>query len=125
MSSESANGPQNLSVSGPSAQNEETQARRLETKVERDIGAARSTGVNVAKAAHQKWLGSAALSKGDRADALRHFNLAERDLRAAGYSMSRNGVQYGDSHTNLNPNESSQPSNAADMHSNRGTNAVN
>lgn len=57
MSSETANGPQNSSVSGPSAQNEETRARRLETKVERDIGAARSNGVNVAKATHQKWLG--------------------------------------------------------------------
>jgi hypothetical protein len=66
MSSESANGPQNSSANGPSAQNEETQARRLETKVERDIGSARSNGLNVAKAAHQKWLGSTALSKGDR-----------------------------------------------------------
>jgi hypothetical protein len=103
MSSESANGLQNSSVNGPSAQNEETQARRLETKVEREIGAERSNGINVAKAVHQKWLGSTALSKGDRTDALRHFNLAERDLRAAGYRMSRNGVQCGGSHTNLNP----------------------
>jgi len=47
--------------------------------------AARANGVNVAKAQHQKWLGSMALSKGYRPGAVRHFNFAERDLNAAGY----------------------------------------
>jgi hypothetical protein len=65
-------------------------ARWLETKVERNIVAARANGINVAKAEHQKWLGSEALSKGDRPGAMRHFRLAER--RAEGYQMSRNGT---------------------------------
>jgi len=92
MSNDGANGPENSSMSGPSAQNEETRTRWLETKVERDIVAARADGVNVAKAQHQKWLGSAALSKGDRAGATRHFQRAERDLRAEGFRMSRNSM---------------------------------
>ncbi|HJU09572.1 MAG TPA: hypothetical protein VJ728_01780, partial [Candidatus Binataceae bacterium] len=124
MSHEGANGAEHSSISGPSAKNSETHARRLETKVERDIAAARADGVNVAKAQHQKWLGSTALSKGDRAGAMHHFKLAERDLRAEGYRMSRNNVQYNDTRTNLNANETSQTPNAANMHSNRGTNAA-
>lgn len=92
-------------MSGPSAQDEETRARWLETKVERDIVAARADGVNVSKAQHQKWLGSTALSKGDRTGATRHFQRAERDLRAAGFRMSRNSMQDNDSRTNLNANE--------------------
>jgi hypothetical protein len=124
MSNEGANGPQNSSMTGPSAINSETEARRLETKAERDIVRARTDGLNVAKAQHQKWLGSIALSKGDRTGAVRHFELAEHDLRAEGFNLSRNGVQYNDSRTNLNANETSQPSDAANMHSNRGTNAA-
>lgn len=77
MAHEGANGPENSSMSGPAATNSETHARWLETKAERDIVAARSQGMNVAKAQHQKWLGSEALSKGDRPGAIRHFERAE------------------------------------------------
>ncbi|MBV8771478.1 MAG: hypothetical protein JO166_03960 [Deltaproteobacteria bacterium] len=124
MAHEGANGPENSSISGPAATNAETHARWLETKTERDIVAARAKGMNVAKAQHQKWLGSTALSKGDRPGAIRHFERAENDLRAEGYRVSRNGVQYNDTRTNLNANETSQNPNAANMHSNNGTNSA-
>jgi hypothetical protein len=129
MSSESPNAPQNSSISGPSATNKETRARWLETKVERDIVSARSNGVNVGKAAHQKWLGSVALSKGDRVDAIQHFNRAERDLRAAGFNVSNaagSNVSRPNNlpRSNLHGNETSQELNGADMNSNRGTNAA-
>lgn len=122
MSNEDANAPANSSIKGPSAQNQETRARWWETKVQRDIVAARNNGTNVSKAQHQKWLGSEALSKGDQHGAIRHFELAERDLRE-GYSVSRNSVQY-NRDNNLHANETDQPSNAVNMHSNRGANAA-
>ncbi|HJU12632.1 MAG TPA: hypothetical protein VJ728_17235 [Candidatus Binataceae bacterium] len=120
MSNEGANAPASSSISGPAAQNKETRARWLETKVERDIVAARANGVNVAEAQHHKWLGSTALSKGDRAGAMRHFEIAERDLQRAG---SRIGGTN-ESSTNLHGNETSQNPNAAHMHSITGTNAA-
>jgi hypothetical protein len=124
MASEGANGAKTSSMSGPTATNSETHARRLETKVERDIVAARANGMNVAKAQHQKWLGSMALSKGDRPAAVRHFELAERDLRLEGSGISRNGEQYNRSRTNTNANETDQYTNAVNMHSNRGANTA-
>jgi hypothetical protein len=122
MANEGANAATNSSISGPAATNSETYARSLETQVERDLVAARAKGMNVAKAQHQKWLGSMALSKGDRPGAVRHFQRAEHELRAEG--VSSNGVQANDSRTNLNANETSQDLNAVNMHSNRGANAA-
>ena len=119
MANEGANGAQGSSMSGPAATNSETRARRLETKVQRDIVSARANGMNVARAEHHKWLGSMALSKGDRPGAIRHFELAERDLRTEG----RNGAQYNNSRTDLNANETSQNPNAVNMHPNRGANS--
>src|SRR5437660_12417659 len=87
------------------------------------IVAARANGMNVAKAQHQKWLGSMALSKGDRPGAIRHFRLAENDLSAEGFRVSRNG-QYNKSRTNLNANETSQDPIAVNMNSNRGANSA-
>src|SRR5215470_4283093 len=63
MSSKETNAPQDYSMSRESTYNEE-QARWHETKLERDITAARAAGINVGSAQHQKWLGSIALSKG-------------------------------------------------------------
>jgi hypothetical protein len=129
MSHEGANASANSSISGPSAQNSETRARWLETKVERDVVAARAKGVNVAKAQHQKWLGSEALSKGDRANAMRHFRIAERDLGDEGFQVSRNSqmnrtsVNENSTSTNTNANDTSQNPSAANMHSNQGTNS--
>jgi hypothetical protein len=119
MSNEGANAAANSSISGPAAQNQETRTRWFEAKVERDIVAARANGINVAKAQHEKWLGSTALSKGDRAGAMGHFETAQRDLQTQGFRSSPN-----ESSTNLHGNETSQNSNAADMHSNRGTSAA-
>jgi hypothetical protein len=123
MSSEAPNGGSNATMDGPSATDAETQTRALETKVERDIVSARANGIDVSKAEHQKWLGSTALSKGNRTNAMRHFERAERDLRAKGYQVSRNNVQTNDTRANLNAHETNQDANAANMHSNRGTNA--
>ena len=111
-------------MSGPAATNSESNARSLETQIERDLVAARAKGVNVAKAQHQKWLGSMALSKGDRPGAVRHFQRAEDELRAEGLRVSSNGMHANDSRTNLNANETSQDPNAVNMHSNRGANAA-
>jgi hypothetical protein len=102
----------------PASTRDETQARRTEVMVQRDIVAARARGLNVATAQHQKWLGSIALAKGDRNTAMRCFNHAENDLRKAGYRVSRNGVQLNDNRTNLNANETDQTPNAANMHPN-------
>jgi hypothetical protein len=133
MANEGANGAKNSSMTGPGATNSETHARWWETKVERDIVAARANGVNVAKAQHHKWLGSEALSKGDRPGAMRHFQQAENDLRAQGFRVSQNNaqynnsranMQYNNSRTNLNANETSQNPNASNMHSNRGANTA-
>lgn len=124
MSNEGPNAAESSSMKGPAAQNRETRARWWETKVERDIVAARNNGANVAKPQHQKWLGSEALSKGDQRGAIRHFELAERDLRAQGYGVSRdNRMQYNSSE-NLHANETNQPSNATNMHPNRGANSA-
>ncbi len=124
MANEGASGAKNGSMSGPTETNSETHARALETKVERDIVAARANGKNVAKAQHDKWLGSVALSKGDRPAAMKHFQRAERELRAEGYRMSRNSEQYNSSRTNLNANATSQDPSATNMHGNRGANAA-
>jgi hypothetical protein len=111
-------------VSTPASTREETEARRTEVMVQRDIVAARARGLNVATAQHQKWLGSIALSKGDRATAMKDFNHAETDLRKAGYKMSENGVRLNDNRTNLNANETDQTPNAANMHPNSGANSA-
>jgi hypothetical protein len=124
MANEGAHGAKNSSMSGPAAINSETYARSLETEVERDLVAARTKGINVAKAQHHKWLGSMALSKGDRPGAVRDFQRAENELRAEGFRVSGNGLQANDSRTNLNANETSQDPNAVNMHSNRGANAA-
>jgi len=102
----------------------EEQARWNETKLERDITAARAAGINVNKAAHHKWLGSVALSKGDRAEAMRHFQLAEQDLNNEGFRVSSNNAQYNNSNTYLNGNKTSEETNGANLHSNRGTNSA-
>lgn len=124
MANEGANGAKRSTMSGPATTSSETYARSLENRVERDIVAARGKGMNVAKAQHHKWLGSMALSKGDRPGAVRHFQRAEDELRAEGLRVSRNGVQANDARTNLNANETSQDPNAVNMHSNRGANAA-
>jgi hypothetical protein len=124
MANEGANVATNSSMSGPAATNSETYARSLETQVERDLVAARAKGMNVAKAQHQKWLGSMALSKGDRPGAVQHFQHAEDELRAENLRASSNNVQANDSRSNLNANETSQDPNAVNMHSNRGANAA-
>jgi hypothetical protein len=132
MSSENPNAPANSTL-GASSELNEKEVRRAEVNVERDIGAARAQGINVAKALHQKWLGSVSDSKGDRVDAMRHFRHAERDLRAEGFAMSRNGeeyrggyrngVQLNDTRQNLNADETSQTLSGAAMHANKGTNS--
>jgi hypothetical protein len=85
MKSEGPNETRNSTMTGPSATNAEIQASQLETQVQRDIVAARARGLNVANAQHEKLVGSTALSKGNRANAMRHFEQAERELRAAGF----------------------------------------
>jgi hypothetical protein len=122
MSNEGADGPADSSMSGPSSQYSETRARALETTVEREIVAARADGMDVASAEHQKWLGSTALSQGDRDGAMRHFDLAQNDLRAERFPVSGNNVQYNNSWTNLNANDTSQNASGSDMQPNRGTN---
>jgi hypothetical protein len=126
MANEGANGAQNSSMSGPAATRLETYARSLEITVERDLVAAHAEGVDVAKAQYQKWLGTMALTKGDRVGAVRHFELAENELRSEGVPVpvSSNGVQATDSLSNLHSNETSQNPNAVNMHSNRGANAA-
>jgi hypothetical protein len=124
MANEGANGAKNSSMSGPAATNSDIYARSLETRVERDLVAARARGMNVAKAQHQKWLGSMALSKGDRPGAVRHFQRAEDELRTEGFRVSSNGVQANDAQSNLNANEISQDPNAVNMHANNGANAA-
>ena len=124
MANEGANAATNSSMSEPAATNSETYARSFETQVERDLVAARAKGMNVAKAQHQKWLGSMALSKGDRPGAVQHFQHAEDELRAENLRASSNNVQANDSRSNLNANETSQDPNAVNMHSNRGANAA-
>jgi hypothetical protein len=79
---------------------------------------------NVAKAQHQKWLGSMALSTGDRPGAVRHFQHAEDELRAEGLRVSSNSLEANDSRSNLIANETSQDPNAVNMHSNGGANAA-
>ena len=123
MSSKETNAPQDYSMSSESTYSEE-QARWNETKLEHDITAARAAGINVNKAAHQKWLGSVALSKGDRAEAMRHFQLAEQDLNNEGFRVSSNNAQYNNSNTYLNGNKTSEETNGANLHSNRGTNSA-
>jgi hypothetical protein len=66
--------------------------------------------MNVAKAQHQKCLGSMALSQEDRPGAMRHFQHAEDELRAEGLQVSSNSVPANDSRSNLNSNLSSQGS---------------
>ena len=124
MANEGANAATNSSMSGPAATNSETYARLLETQVERELLTARAKGMNVAKAQHQKWLGSMALSKGDRPRAVQHFQQAENELSAENLRASSNNVQANDSRSNLNANETSQDPNAVNMHSNRGANAA-
>jgi hypothetical protein len=104
----------------PASTRDEIRARQTETSVEREIVAAKARGVNVATAERQKWLGSIALSKGDRATAMKHFNRARADLRKAGYRVGRNNMQLNDNRTNLNANETDQTPNAANMHPNSG-----
>jgi hypothetical protein len=117
-------GNTHANVATPASTNDEIQARRTETAVERDIVAAKARGVNVATAQRQKWLGSIALSKGDRTEAMRHFNRAKVDLRKAGYRVGQNNVQLNDNRTNLNANETDQTPNAANMHPNSGAAAA-
>jgi hypothetical protein len=124
MANEGTNGAKGSAIRGPAATDSETYARSLENRVERDIVAARAKGMNIATAQHHKWLGSMALSKGDRPGAVRHFQQAEDELRAEGLRVSRNGVQANDTRTNLNANATSQDPNAVNMHSNRGANAA-
>ncbi|MBV8357498.1 MAG: hypothetical protein JO189_06120 [Deltaproteobacteria bacterium] len=123
MSSKETNAPQDYSMSKQSTYNEE-QARWHETKLERDITAARAAGINVGSAQHQKWLGSIALSKGDRTEAMRHFMRADQDLNDAGFRVSSNNMQYKNSNTYLNGNKADQETNGANLHSNRGTNSA-
>jgi hypothetical protein len=115
MANEGTNAATNSLMSGPAATNSETYVRSLETQVERDLVAARAKGMNVAKAQHQKWLGSMALSTGDRPGAMRHFQHAEDELRAEGLRVSSNSLEANDSRRNLNANETSQHPNAVNM----------
>jgi hypothetical protein len=108
----------------PAYTRQETEVRRKEVAVQRDIVAARAHGLNVATAQHNKWLGSIALAKGDRDTAMKDFNRAENDLRKAGYRMSENGVQLNGSRSNLNANETDQTPNAANMHPNSGASSA-
>jgi hypothetical protein len=70
---------------------------------------------NVAKAQHQKWLGSMALSTGDRPGAVRHFQHAEDELRAEGLRVSSNSLEANDSRSDLTTNETSQDPNAVNL----------
>jgi hypothetical protein len=65
-----------------------------------------------------------ALAKGDRVNAMRHFNCAERDLTVEHININHNGAQYNGSGSDLHANETSQPLNAANMHPNNGTSAA-
>jgi hypothetical protein len=94
------------------ATKQEQKANRMEVKLERDITAARARGANVAAAQHQKWLGSIALRKGDRSEAMREFAKAEHDL------SSRQLSNYSAANNRLRAKETSQTPNAANMHSN-------
>ena len=95
----------------------------MEVGLEREIASARARGENVAPAQRQKYLGSYALAKGDRANAIRHFKQTQIDLREAA-NMAGNGAQYNDSRVNLNADETDQTPNAVNMHSNRSARAV-
>jgi len=99
MANEGANDAKHSSINGPAATKSETYARVFETQVERDLVAARAAGMNVDTAQHQKWLGSMALSKGNRRGAVQHFQRAEDELRAEGFQVSSNGAQANDSRT--------------------------
>jgi hypothetical protein len=122
MSSEGPNAAANSAPSGQSATNSETQLRRTEVGIERDITTARHNGLNVPKAEHQKWLGSMALAKGDRVSAMRHFDRAKRDLATQGGNAG--ATSQNESRSNLHANETSQPANAANMHSNNGASSA-
>jgi hypothetical protein len=120
MSSEGPDAAANSGPSGRMATNSEKQLRSKEVALERDIVRARANGANVSKAQHQKWLGSMALAKGDRVSAMRHFSHAEQDLTRERNNGAPSNESRGDAHAN----QTNQPSNAANMHSNNGTNAA-
>jgi hypothetical protein len=116
MASErNAGGEPELTLS--SAIQDETRARDMEVRLEREIVNARVRGENVALAQRQKYLGSYALAKGDRPNAIRHFKQTQIDLREAA-NMAENGVQYNDNRVNLNADETDQTPNAVNMHPN-------
>jgi hypothetical protein len=105
---------------GKSATQSEKQLRAREVALERDIMATRAQGTNVSQATHEKWLGSMALKKGDKIDAMQHFDRAAKHLalaRAGDSSTSR-------SRTSLHANETNQPDGATNMHSNRSSTSV-
>jgi hypothetical protein len=116
MSSEGPNAAANSAPSKRSATNSETPLRRAKAGLEREIATARRDGVNVWKTEHQRWLGSMARATGDRLNAMQHFERAKRDLAAQG--VNPGATSQNESRSNLHANETSQPSNAANMHSN-------
>jgi hypothetical protein len=120
MSSEHGHPSHEFVPPGTSAR-QERDARQLEVDTGRDIVAARAQGLNVAKAQRQRWLGSYALVNGDRTNALRHFRVAEQDLRTQGYNRTAmNGrAKVNESRTNLNAEETDQTPDAANMHPNQ------
>jgi hypothetical protein len=104
-----SNGPTSLSAKT----REEEQANRMEVSLERQIVAARARGADVAAAQHQKWLGSIALRKGNRSEALRDFTKAQHDL--SNVRLSNNSAQ----NNHLRAKETDQTPNAVNMHPNK------
>lgn len=93
----------------------EKELRRMEVKTGRDIAAAQGQGKDVAKAQRQRWLGSVALSKGDRRMAWKHFNRAERELSTAPMASSNAD------RTDTNAMTTDRDPNASHMNPNRGS----
>ena len=105
------------SMPSPKHTRSEEEVRGLEVKTGRDITAAQAQGKDVAKAQRERWLGSTALSKGDRRMASEHFRRAEKELRTAPMASSNTKANRTDSNamtTDRNPN-------ASNMNPNRGS----
>jgi hypothetical protein len=118
MSESGDRAAQNGSLPNPESTQAETQARRAEVGLQRQITAARAQGYNVHRAQHYKWLGSVSLAKGDHETAMKDFQKSYQALHQQGYASARkqnheNSFSPGwmssnPNATNMHPNESSR-----------------
>jgi hypothetical protein len=110
-------------IFGPQDTELETRLRAQETTLEREIAAYRASGYTFPAAMWEKWLGSEALGRGDRVDAANHFQNAATDLRrsleAGQYARESNR-----SDATLHGNQTSQMTNAANIHSEKSSRSV-